>query len=404
LVLFRGQFQAFPEREMAKKAQKTQNGARLTRECELPSLDHPVKAIAESMSCTAATKDYEAWLAKRTPIIDSDLALKHQHMSADVFSFMRATFYRWVELWPKVCDDLAKAPIVLAVGDLHVENFGSWRDQEGRLIWGINDFDEAFPLPYTNDLVRLAVSAHLAISTHHLTIQPSGASEAILKGYTEALKDGGRPFVLAEQNQWLRSAVMNAQRDPAEFWEKLIGLPVLATRVPAKVKAALAAALPRPKLPYRMVHRAAGLGSLGRQRFVALAEWNGGQIGREAKALAPSACAWASGPENARPQYGKILERAVRCPDPFLELREGWVVRRLAPDCTRVELAVMSKGRDEYRLLEAMGRETANLHLGSRQTVARIKQDLSKRPSVWLHDAAKRMVEATIEDWHRWCR
>ena len=48
---------------------------------------------------------------------------------------------------------------MLAVGDLHVENFGTWRDADGRLCWGINDFDEADRLPYTNDLVRLAASA-----------------------------------------------------------------------------------------------------------------------------------------------------------------------------------------------------------------------------------------------------
>src|SRR5260370_32652719 len=47
---------------------------------------------------------------------------------------------------------------VLAVGDLHVENFGTWRDAEGRLTWGVNDFDEAYPLPYTIDLARLATS------------------------------------------------------------------------------------------------------------------------------------------------------------------------------------------------------------------------------------------------------
>src|SRR5262249_20118319 len=46
---------------------------------------------------------------------------------------------------------------------LHVENYGSSRDAEGRLVWGINDFDEAGPPPYTNDLVRLATSAWLAI-------------------------------------------------------------------------------------------------------------------------------------------------------------------------------------------------------------------------------------------------
>ena len=103
------------------------------------------------------------WPSKLT-IVPADLALKHTRMAEDLFQFLRATFYRWMQVWPQVCPDLARAPRVLAVGDLHVENFGTWRDKEGRLIWGVNDFDEAYPMPYTNDLVRLAVSAHLAIA------------------------------------------------------------------------------------------------------------------------------------------------------------------------------------------------------------------------------------------------
>ena len=58
-----------------------------------------------------------------------------------------------------VCPDLANAPSVLAVGDIHLENFGTWRDAEGRLVWGVNDYDEAAEMPYILDLVRLAVSA-----------------------------------------------------------------------------------------------------------------------------------------------------------------------------------------------------------------------------------------------------
>ena len=38
------------------------------------------------------------------------------------------------------------------------------------MIWGVNDFDEAHDLPYTNDLVRLAVSALLAIREGHLML------------------------------------------------------------------------------------------------------------------------------------------------------------------------------------------------------------------------------------------
>ena len=80
-------------------------------------------------------------------------------MAQDALSFLCATFYRWAQLFPALCAKLARAPKVLGIGDLHVENYGTWRDAEGRLVWGINDFDEACPLPYTNDLVRLATSA-----------------------------------------------------------------------------------------------------------------------------------------------------------------------------------------------------------------------------------------------------
>ena len=35
-----------------------------------------------------------------------------------------------------ICSELRKAPAVLAVGDLHIASFGTWRDGFGRLIWG----------------------------------------------------------------------------------------------------------------------------------------------------------------------------------------------------------------------------------------------------------------------------
>lgn len=87
------------------------------------------------MNFVKATRRYEQWLAEHTVIVKKDLRLKHFAMKAAIFPFLRATYYRWAELWPDICPDLVKAPRVLAVGDLHVENFGTWRDIEGRLIW-----------------------------------------------------------------------------------------------------------------------------------------------------------------------------------------------------------------------------------------------------------------------------
>ena len=110
------------------------------------------------MNFIKATRSYEKWLACCLRIVPSDLAYKHSYMAESFFVFFRGTFYRWAQLWPEVCPELAAAPKVVAVGDLHVENFGTWRDAEGRLVWGINDFDEAFPMAFTNDLVRLLAS------------------------------------------------------------------------------------------------------------------------------------------------------------------------------------------------------------------------------------------------------
>ena len=121
------------------------------------------------MRIKKATKKYESWLARNITLVPADLKLKHVRMAEDPFPFLRATFYRWAQVWPEFVPSWPRRLTLLAVGDLHVENFGTWRDIEGRLIWGVNDFDEAFPMAYTNDLVRLAVSAHLAIAANHLS-------------------------------------------------------------------------------------------------------------------------------------------------------------------------------------------------------------------------------------------
>jgi uncharacterized protein (DUF2252 family) len=116
------------------------------------------------MDILTATKDFEKWVSPRTDVVKSQFSDKHKQMAESPVQFLRGTFYRWTQLFPEICPDLGQAPVVLSVGDLHIATFGTWRDGFGRLIWGIDDFDEAYPLPYANDLVRLAVSATLDAS------------------------------------------------------------------------------------------------------------------------------------------------------------------------------------------------------------------------------------------------
>ena len=83
---------------------------------------------------------------------------------------------------------MTKTPRVLGVGDLHVENFGTWRDAEGRLVWGVNDFDEVARMPYAVDLTRLVTSAVLAKRENGLAIDPGEAATAVLEGILNTSK------------------------------------------------------------------------------------------------------------------------------------------------------------------------------------------------------------------------
>jgi hypothetical protein len=351
-----------------------------------------------------STRSFERWLAARTKLRRDDLDFKHQQMAADTFGFLRGSFYRWAELWPHELPELADAARVMAVGDLHVENFGTWRDAEGRLVWGVNDFDEASNLPYTLDLVRLATSAGLAAAEGHLNLDLKEACAAVVAGYSGALRAGGRPLVLAENDRWLRKLATGRLREPLVFWERMRSLPTArAGTIPQNVNSLLLQRLPEGAARVRFARRRAGMGSLGLERLVALGEWNGAAVAHEAKALVPSAWEWAHPAHSGgHVHYLDALAGAVRSPDPLLEVREGWLIRRLGPDCSRIELGQLPKRRDEARLLKAMGWEAANIHLGTRGAAKAILVDLARRKQGWLRDAATRMARLVRADWKDW--
>ena len=111
-------------------------------------------------------------------------------------------------------------------------------------------------------------------------------------------------------------------------------------------------------------HRIAGVGSLGRPRYVATGCGNGGFVAREAKAWLPSAWGWAKGRPKEHAYSVRLLKQSVREPDPYYSVQDGWVVRRLGPHCGRIELTEFPKQRDEHLILKDMGRETCQFTPG----------------------------------------
>ena len=202
------------------------------------------------MNIHGATRSYEHWMRDCGPVVERHLQYKHAKMKEDPFQFLRGAYYRWAQTWADIVPECADAPIVLAIGDLHVDSYGTWRDAEGRLCWGIDDFDECHPLPYTNDLIRLASSVKIARKLGLMSVKTRAACQVILEGYRGSLKDGGCPMVLAESETDLERLGIKALKPPPDFWEKLNEHPAYLQVVPRDARHCLVRALPQKDLEY----------------------------------------------------------------------------------------------------------------------------------------------------------
>jgi hypothetical protein len=357
-------------------------------------------------SFDAATQAYLAWIARYCALDEQSLKLKQIKMRESPFAFLRGTFYRWPHHFAAVPDEVQSAPSFLIVGDIHLENFGTWRDREGRLAWGINDFDEAAELPVISDLVRLATSAALEAGRDAFQLTAEEAADTILEGYWAHLKFGSEPFILEDRHAWLRDLAAATGDNARKYWRKLLTQKEVEEHtLPVEARELLRSHLPEGATPVRFFRRLAGLGSLGRPRFMAVAEWCGGLVAREAKAAVPSAVHLAStriGDSTGLSR--RALEQACRAPDPALHIGERWVVRRLSPEARKVEIDEVEHAPDQKHLLHAMGRELANVHMGSAGGAAPIRSYLERLPDDWLRTASSRAAERVQEDYETFLR
>lgn len=88
---------------------------------------------------------------------------KFRKMAADPHSFYRGSACLFFADVVKAEDPYAneRAARIWIHGDLHVENFGTYLNSDGRLVFDINDFDEAYLGHFTWDLQRFAASLAL---------------------------------------------------------------------------------------------------------------------------------------------------------------------------------------------------------------------------------------------------
>jgi len=126
--------------------------------------------------------------------------LKLERMNENAFAFFRGTnnlFARdWAELKPKEV-----GPAILICGDLHLENFGSYRTDTGDFLYDINDFDEALVAPCGIDLVRCATSILLVAQLWRLTpVQAMRTVLAFLDEYRTTISQPERDSDVKEMS------------------------------------------------------------------------------------------------------------------------------------------------------------------------------------------------------------
>lgn len=376
--------------------------------------------MPELKSINKSIADYEAWLGTHPNADDPTLAEKVKKIrKGGAFALLRATFHRWIEQWSAAKKTLqsARAPVVLAVGDLHADNFGTWRDVHGQRVWGVNDFDEACELPFSSDLTRLAVSIALAHGDR-FELSPDDVAAALLEGYRAHLAMNGGPiFPDATARAPLGELLAATTED--DFWDKMkkkddfapCSRDELRTACPEVIEGFDSVARGRKDVDFSRVQKAIGLGSLGRRRYRMVIGTGPGRRCIEAKALVPSAAARLAPKARRQSQTGELLRRAIRSPDAVLRVGgtalKPWLIREVGPEAVKIEIATLAEDapkllrHHEPALLRTMGVELANIHLGStsRDTLLAALEEL---PLDWLaHDAAI-LEKAMRSDWEDW--
>ena len=392
------------------------------------------------MAATDIAARIEHFNAGRQPDM---LQRKYAALRSDPFRFLRGTchlFYEDIPAdWP-----LRKAPLAWVCGDLHLENFGSFKGDNRLVYFDLNDFDEACLAPVTLDVLRLAVSILLGMKSRGVNGPEALAlCHTMLDAYAAALADGKARWVDRDQACGLIGDLFDSlkQRSRKDFIAariegknshvrlKLDGKRYVAPGDEGRRKvldfmAAFAATQGDPAF-YRVIDvawRIAGTGSLGLERYAILVEGKGAPDGNfllDLKEAAPSALAPVSGA--LQPAWSCEASRVVALQKRVQAVSmaflhdaaidgKSFILRALQPTEDRVNLdAWDGKLRHLEDVVATMGQLAAWGHLrGSGRQGSAITDELVAfgADTAWLMplvgfaaDQAKK-VEA---DWKNFC-
>ncbi len=106
------------------------------------------------------TKDKEYNLA----LVPDMLQIKYKLMTENMFRFYRGTCHIFYEDLAKA-NNMPPSPLAWICGDLHLENFGSYKATNRLVHFDLNDFDEAILAPAAWEVVRMVTSILIAFDS-----------------------------------------------------------------------------------------------------------------------------------------------------------------------------------------------------------------------------------------------
>lgn len=367
------------------------------------------------------------------------LKLKYGAMGQNAFAFFRGTCHLFYEDWP-VGSELDHAPLAWICGDLHLENFGSYKGNNRLNYFDMNDFDEALLAPVTMELARLLTSILVGAETIGVN-RPEAIAlcHSFLDAYRAALREGKARWIERATAEGMVKSLLDGLRNRTsqEYLDSRTKLRSGKRAIRIDGKRALAAAdadyakitrfmaefalgQPNPRIfkVLDVARRIAGTGSLGLERYVILVEGHGSPEGnllldlkhQPGSSLAPyvkvGQSIWPTEAERVVSIQQRVQAASPAFLTPVTITDRSYVLRELLPNQDRLVLSPWNgKLRRLEKVLATMGKVVAwnNLRSGGRQGSAIADEwiDFGQREE-WIEPLlgyARHYANQVEEDW-----
>jgi uncharacterized protein (DUF2252 family) len=343
----------------------------------MPSRPDPLKLIA-------------AFNRGRIPAL---LAHKYRKMAATPFGYFRGTNHLFHADWPGQAW-LEKMPAVWLNGDLHIENFGTYRGDNRLVYFDVGDFDDGGLGPLGRDLIRFMVGVHMA--GHEMGFGARRAGELnrlYLAAYRAALIDGkarwierrtaggviGELLVKLERRTQAdllakRTTMKKGKRRLRTDSGKALPLPPEERARVVRFMKGFAEGRRHPGF-FKVLdaaQRVAGVGALGLKRYVVLVEGDGGSDGAALIDLkTQSGSTMIPRLKQRQPRFASEAARVVAIENrmqavgpAFLTAARiagrSFTLRELQPSADKLDLSTTHPDRAAFEsVIESMGALTA---------------------------------------------